>query len=61
MKANGTALQRVPIVEPDAFPDKRGYLMEPCHEEKYDQLGSRAPFVQANLSYSVLGALRHLY
>ena len=61
MRVKTTAFQEVLIVEPDAFPDKRGYFMEIYHQEKYEKLGIRRNFVQDNLSYSVKGTLRGLH
>jgi dTDP-4-dehydrorhamnose 3,5-epimerase len=61
MKAKTAAFQKVLVVEPDAFPDKRGYFMETYHQEKYQQLGITKDFVQDNLSYSGRGTLRGLH
>lgn len=61
MRVKTTVFQEVLIVEPDAFPDKRGYFMETYHQEKYEKLGIRRNFVQDNLSYSVKGTLRGLH
>ena len=61
MKVQRTELDEVLIIEPDAFPDKRGFFMETYHQEKYERLGIRTRFVQDNLSYSVSGTLRGLH
>jgi dTDP-4-dehydrorhamnose 3,5-epimerase len=61
MKVQKTDLGDVLIIEPDAFPDKRGFFMETYHREKYERLGIRTHFVQDNLSYSVRGTLRGLH
>ncbi|HSB06846.1 MAG TPA: dTDP-4-dehydrorhamnose 3,5-epimerase family protein [Thermodesulfobacteriota bacterium] len=41
MKVKGTELRDVLIIEPDAFPDQRGFFMETYHQEKYEGLGIR--------------------
>jgi dTDP-4-dehydrorhamnose 3,5-epimerase len=61
MKVQGTDLEGVLIIEPDAFPDKRGFFMETYQQEKYERLGIRTHFVQDNLSYSIRGTLRGLH
>jgi dTDP-4-dehydrorhamnose 3,5-epimerase len=61
MKAEKTAFPTAWIIEPEAFHDQRGYLMETYHKDKYESLGLRTHFVQDNLSYSVRGTLRGLH
>jgi dTDP-4-dehydrorhamnose 3,5-epimerase len=61
MKVEESDLGGVLIIEPDAFPDKRGFFMETYHQEKYERLGIRTHFVQDNLSCSVRGTLRGLH
>jgi dTDP-4-dehydrorhamnose 3,5-epimerase len=61
MKVKEAELREVLIIEPDTFPDQRGFFMETYHQEKYERLGIRTRFVQDNLSSSVRGTLRGLH
>jgi dTDP-4-dehydrorhamnose 3,5-epimerase len=61
MKTQETELNGVLIIEPDTFPDERGYFMETYHQEKYQAIGIKRDFVQDNLSYSLRGTLRGLH
>lgn len=56
-----TALAGVIIVEPDVYPDGRGYFLETYHAEKYRAAGISGPFVQDNHSRSVERTLRGLH
>jgi len=49
------------LVEPDVFPDARGFFMETFHADKYALHGLPAMFLQDNHSRSVRGALRGLH
>jgi dTDP-4-dehydrorhamnose 3,5-epimerase len=54
-------LKDVIIIEPDAFPDKRGYFMETYHQKKFAVGGINVEFVQDNQSMSTKGTLRGLH
>ena len=56
-----TPLPGVILVEPDVFPDPRGYFLESYHQKKYAEGGIPGPFVQSNLSRSSKGTLRGLH
>lgn len=49
------------VVEPDVFPDPRGFFFESYHAEKYREGGIVEPFIQDNISRSVRGTLRGLH
>ena len=49
------------LVEPDVFPDARGFFMETFHADKYALHGLPAMFLQDNHSRSVRGVLRGLH
>jgi len=54
-------LPEVIIIEPDVFPDERGYFMETYHQEKFSGGGIDIRFVQDNQSLSERGTLRGLH
>jgi dTDP-4-dehydrorhamnose 3,5-epimerase len=49
------------LIEPDVFPDPRGFFMETFHSAKYAEQGLPAVFLQDNHSRSVRGVLRGLH
>ncbi len=49
------------LIEPDVFPDERGFFMETFHAEKYGRQGLPEVFLQDNHSRSVRGVLRGLH
>jgi dTDP-4-dehydrorhamnose 3,5-epimerase len=49
------------IIEPDVFPDARGFFMESFHAAKYHAQGLPESFVQDNHSRSSRGVLRGLH
>lgn len=49
------------LVEPDVFPDSRGFFMETWHAVKFAQHGLPAVFLQDNQSRSQRGVLRGLH
>ena len=61
MKVSRTPLEGVLIVEPRVFSDRRGFFLETFHQERYQDAGIKAHFVQDNLSFSVRGTLRGLH
>jgi dTDP-4-dehydrorhamnose 3,5-epimerase len=61
MKFSPAPLSGVLLIEPDVFPDARGYFMESFHQTKYAAAGLTEPFVQSNISKSGQGTLRGLH
>ena len=61
MRIEKTALPGVIEIVPDVFSDKRGFLTETYHQERYIDSGIRYTFVQDNLSLSVRHTLRGLH
>ena len=61
MKFTQTDLPGVIRVEPDVHGDRRGFLLETYHVEKYATGGISATFVQDNHSRSKRGTLRGLH
>lgn len=49
------------VIEPDVYPDKRGYFLETYQEKRYAAYGIRETFVQDNLSFSLKNTLRGLH
>ena len=56
-----TAISGLWIIEPDVFPDERGYFMEMWNHSHFSAIGLELVFVQDNLSYSHKGTLRGLH
>lgn len=61
MKIHKTSLEGVLIVEPDFFPDARGYFFESYNKKKYSEAGLNMNFVQDNISKSSIGTVRGLH
>jgi len=61
MKAIKTSITDLILIQPDVFPDERGYFFESFQKEKFSELGIEADFVQDNESMSVKGVLRGLH
>ena len=61
MKVEATRLPGVLVIEPEAFGDARGFLMETYRESRYREAGISVAFVQDNLSRSQHGVLRGLH
>lgn len=64
MRIEKTKLDGVMIIEPDVFPDERGWFLETFQEERYREilgLSSDEHFVQDNLNYSKKGVVRGLH
>ena len=61
MKFIKTKLDGVLIIEPDVFPDDRGYFFESFSEKKYNENGFEQYFVQDNISKSKIGTIRGLH
>ena len=49
------------LVEPQSFPDERGFFLESYKESEFVSNGIKTIFVQDNLSHSVKGVLRGLH
>ena len=49
------------IIEPDFFPDARGFFFESYNKKNYNEAGINAEFVQDNISKSVKGTIRGLH
>jgi dTDP-4-dehydrorhamnose 3,5-epimerase len=56
-----TKLEGVLIIEPDVFPDDRGFFFESHNKKKYSENGFDFIFVQDNISKSVKGTIRGLH
>lgn len=64
MKIEKTILEGALIIEPDVFPDARGFFMETFEEKRYAEalgLSVEERFVQDNLNVSKKGVLRGLH
>ena len=61
MKIITTSIKGILIVEPKTFKDKRGFFMETYNQNRYNESGISATFVQDNLSYSLKNTLRGLH
>jgi dTDP-4-dehydrorhamnose 3,5-epimerase len=61
MKLITTPLQSLVIIQPDVFPDSRGYFFESFQKDKFRELGIDAEFVQDNESLSQKNVLRGLH
>lgn len=61
MKIHLTNFPDVFLIEPQLYPDERGYFFELYHDQKYQELGLPARFVQDNYSRSRQGTLRGLH
>jgi dTDP-4-dehydrorhamnose 3,5-epimerase len=61
LRARPTGLPGVRVIEPDVFPDSRGFFLETFRADRYAEAGIRGPVVQSNLTRSVRGVLRGLH
>ncbi|MGQ1891532.1 dTDP-4-dehydrorhamnose 3,5-epimerase [Thermophagus sp. OGC60D27] len=61
MQVHKTKIPGLLIVEPNIHGDKRGYFFESYHENRYQQSGIPARFVQDNVSSSIRGVVRGLH
>ena len=61
LKFSQTSLPEVLLIEPQRFPDSRGYFIEQYHESKYREIGVDCGFVQDNMSFSTQGVTRGLH
>jgi dTDP-4-dehydrorhamnose 3,5-epimerase len=53
-----TRLDGLVLIEPDVFPDSRGFFLETFREDGYKDMGIDAEFVQDNHSRSQRGSIR---
>jgi len=56
-----TPIEGLLVIEPQVFRDARGYFVETYNEERYQQAGIAARFVQDNQSCSSYGVVRGLH
>lgn len=61
MQVAKTPIEGLLIIEPDFFPDGRGFFFESFSETKYSKIGITEKFVQDNISGSVKNTLRGLH
>jgi len=61
LKTVATDIEGLIIIEPDVYPDKRGFFTETFQAQRYAEAGISSSFVQDNLSYSTRGTLRGLH
>jgi dTDP-4-dehydrorhamnose 3,5-epimerase len=61
MKLIKTSINGLILIQPDVFPDPRGYFFESFQKEKFHAFGINAEFVQDNESMSGKGVLRGLH
>ena len=61
MKIIKTKLEGAFIIEPDVFPDERGYFFESYSYSKFKDSGLELNFVQDNISKSKRGTIRGLH
>ena len=61
MRIDRLTLDGALVIEPDVYPDKRGYFQETYQKERYAQYGICETFVQDNLSFSIKNTLRGLH
>ncbi len=61
MKVIETKLPDVIVIEPDVYPDPRGWFLETWSRKRYEDAGIRERFVQDNVSFSSKAVLRGLH
>jgi len=61
MNVKATKLPAVLVLEPEVFPDDRGFFLETWNSKRYASAGIQGPFVQDNVSFSKKGTLRGLH
>ena len=61
MKITKTEIDGLLIIEPNVFPDERGYFFESFSAKRYSDAGIDHKFVQDNISKSAKGTLRGLH
>lgn len=61
LRARATELPGVRVIEPDVYPDARGFFLETFRADRYAEAGIPGLIAQSNLSRSVRGVLRGLH
>lgn len=61
MKLTSTPISGLMVIEPQIWPDERGYFIETYNEKVFHANGIDDAFVQDNLSYSHRGVLRGMH
>jgi hypothetical protein len=61
MRVISTTLPEALLVEPTLTGDRRGFLLESFHAERYEASGIARPFLRDNLSFSQRAVLRGLH
>ena len=61
VRVDPTELPGVQVLQPDLYPDPRGFFAEVFHAGRYSEAGLPGPFVQINQSRSIAGVLRGLH
>lgn len=61
MKFEKVYIDDLLVVQPDVFPDERGYFFESFNKERYVNGGINVSFVQDNISRSKKGTVRGLH
>ncbi len=61
MKVEKTFIPGLLVIEPDFFPDNRGFFFESFNREKYAAHGIEMEFIQDNLSKSTKNTVRGLH
>ncbi|MCX7875000.1 MAG: dTDP-4-dehydrorhamnose 3,5-epimerase [Melioribacteraceae bacterium] len=61
MKFEKTFIDGLIVIQPDVFPDERGYFFESFNKRKYESGGISFSFVQDNISKSKKGTVRGLH
>lgn len=61
MNVSKTALPGVMVIEPQIFPDERGFFFEAFHQKKFIEAGLNLQIVQINQSHSIKNVLRGMH
>lgn len=61
MKVTPQSLPEILLIEPQVFPDRRGFFVEIFQARRYPEFGIPSGFVQDNLSFSRKGVIRGLH
>jgi dTDP-4-dehydrorhamnose 3,5-epimerase len=61
MKVTPSELPDVLVIEPDVYPDERGFFLESYNRRRFAEAGIDAEFVQDNHTFSVRNVLRGLH
>jgi len=61
MKAIKGKLNGIILIEPDVYPNNRGFFLESYNKKTYEQIGINHKFVQDNHSASTKGTLRGMH